>query len=50
MTQESPTPQEQTALMRRRAQITARNRVMGLCLGGLVILLFAVSIIKTGGG
>ena len=50
MTEESPTPQEQTALMRRRAQITARNRVMGLCLGGLVVLLFAVSIIKTGGG
>ena len=38
------------ALARRRAQIKARNKVMGLFLGGLVVLLFAVSIIKTGGG
>ena len=53
MTQESPNTAQKsdtTALDRRRAQITARNKVMGLCLGALVVLLFAVSIIKTGGG
>ena len=38
----------EAALARRRAQIKARNKVMGLFLGALVVLLFAVSIIKTG--